>query len=102
MRLEQALAAKQGTSHVQETPQVRPAALPQISQPRPDSIVPIAPVRPQTREGFWFNAGLGVGIAGCVGCFGREVGSSGGLSLGGTINERICYNMNITINLTRS
>jgi hypothetical protein len=50
----------------------------------------------QTREGFWFNGGLGVGLAGCVGCVGREVGTSGGLSLGGTINERVLLGVGTT------
>jgi hypothetical protein len=45
--------------------------------------------RPQTRQGFWFNAGLGVGSLGCDGCVGRENGLSGGLSLGGTIGEKL-------------
>ncbi len=94
MRLEQTLAAKQGTPQIQEPPQVRTAAMTQVSQPRPDSIAP--PTRAQTREGFWFNGGLGIGIAGCVGCFGREVGSSGGLSLGGTINERVLLGVGTT------
>ena len=43
---------------------------------------------PQTREGFWFNAGLGYGSLSCQDCTGRASGLSGGLSLGGTITPR--------------
>jgi hypothetical protein len=43
---------------------------------------------PQTRAGFWFGAGLGVGSAGCDGCDGRETGLSGTLSLGGTLSPQ--------------
>lgn len=41
----------------------------------------------QTRKGFWFNAGLGYGSLGCDDCTDREGGLSGGLSLGGTLNQ---------------
>lgn len=41
----------------------------------------------QTREGFWFNIGLGGGSLGCSDCEGRESGLSGGLALGGTLNK---------------
>jgi hypothetical protein len=37
---------------------------------------------PQTREGFWFNAGLGIGSLGCEDCGERENGLSGGVLLG--------------------
>ena len=55
------------------------------------SVVPTllsAQGRPQTRDGFWFNAGLGIGTAGCDGCDGRETSASGGLALGGTISPK--------------
>jgi hypothetical protein len=42
----------------------------------------------QEREGFWFNAGLGYGSAQCDGCIPIS-GLSGGLSLGGTISDRV-------------
>jgi len=88
-RIEQALSAKQGTTQVQvqETPAIRSTALTQVSQPGPQEIMPVR--FPQSREGFWFSGGMGVGVAGCVGCVGREVGASGGLSLGGTISDRV-------------
>lgn len=41
----------------------------------------------QTRQGFWFNIGLGYGSLGCDDCDGREGGLSGGLSLGGTLGK---------------
>ena len=43
----------------------------------------------QTREGFWFNLGLGVGSLGCSDCGDeRETGATGGLALGGTISKQ--------------
>ncbi|MDP3910746.1 MAG: hypothetical protein Q8Q14_10180 [Gemmatimonadales bacterium] len=45
--------------------------------------------RPHTRQGFWFNAGLGIGSAGCDGCTGRESSLSGGLALGGTLSQKV-------------
>lgn len=41
-----------------------------------------------TREGFWFNLGLGAGSLGCSDCDTREMGPSGGLALGGTLNQQ--------------
>jgi hypothetical protein len=43
---------------------------------------------PQTRQGFWFNVGLGAGSLGCEDCDTRTNGLSGQLSLGGTISPR--------------
>jgi hypothetical protein len=49
------------------------------------------------RQGLWFNAGLGVGSLGCENCDGqRENGLSGGLSLGGTINDRLLVGVGTT------
>src|SRR5687767_3480420 len=57
----------------------------QVDRPRPQQT--LTPTRRhQTRDGFWFNAGMGIGFAGCQGCIGRDPGASGGLSLGTTIN----------------
>ena len=47
------------------------------------------PRRPQTREGFWFNAGLGIGSLGCEECVGRTNGLSGGISLGGRLTDKL-------------
>jgi hypothetical protein len=44
--------------------------------------------RAQTRQGFWFNVGLGAGSLGCDDCDSRTNGLSGQLSLGGTISPR--------------
>jgi hypothetical protein len=41
------------------------------------------------REGFWFNVGLGVGSLGCNDCSERTNGMSGGLALGGSINQHV-------------
>jgi hypothetical protein len=45
--------------------------------------------RPQTREGLWFNVGLGLGSQGCQDCLLRDNGLSGGLSVGGRISDRV-------------
>ena len=42
----------------------------------------------QARQGFWFSGGLGYGSLGCDNCDGREGGLSGGISLGGTLNQK--------------
>jgi hypothetical protein len=43
---------------------------------------------PQTRQGFWFNVGLGYGSLGCDDCNDeREGGFSGGFALGGTVGK---------------
>ena len=53
--------------------------------------------RLQTREGFWFNAGLGFGSWGCQNCEGyRESGLSGGLSLGTAITDRLMLGVGTT------
>ncbi|HEX6560137.1 MAG TPA: outer membrane beta-barrel protein [Longimicrobiales bacterium] len=43
----------------------------------------------RTREGFWFNAGLGAGSLGCQDCGNRENGLSGGLAIGGTLSQKL-------------
>jgi hypothetical protein len=43
----------------------------------------------RTREGFWFNAGLGYGTLGCQDCSSREGGVSGGVALGGTLSQKV-------------
>lgn len=54
-----------------------------------------AQARPQTREGFWFNVGLGYGSLGCDGCS-RTGGLSGGLSLGGTLSPKLLLGVGTT------
>jgi hypothetical protein len=51
---------------------------------------------PQTREGFWFNAGLGFGSLGCDNCDGRVNGLSGGLSLGGKVSDKLLLGVGTT------
>ncbi len=98
-RVEQALAAGQNAGPpeiaTQPTTSVQSAPLPQVAQPPRETSTP-AQSRPQTREGFWFNAGLGFGAAGCQTCFGREGGASGGLSLGGTITDKVLLGIGTT------
>ena len=43
----------------------------------------------QTRQGFWFNAGMGYGSLGCQNCDGREGALSGGLAIGGTVSKKL-------------
>jgi len=43
----------------------------------------------QTRQGFWFNIGLGYGSLGCKDCSGRTGSVSGGLALGGTLSQKV-------------
>src|SRR5690349_23877711 len=50
----------------------------------------------QERHGFWFNGGLGWGSLGCDNCDGREGGSSGGLSLGGTLSPKFLLGVGTT------
>lgn len=44
---------------------------------------------PQTRDGFWFNLGLGYGSATCSDACSSEGGFSGNLALGGTLNQKV-------------
>lgn len=54
---------------------------------KPAEVNDVSAGRPQ---GVWFNAGLGIGAAGCeYYCEGRANGLSGGLSLGGRISDRV-------------
>jgi hypothetical protein len=43
----------------------------------------------RSREGFWFNAGLGYGSGGCLDCNIREGALSGGLALGGALSQKL-------------
>jgi hypothetical protein len=43
----------------------------------------------QTRQGFWFNGGLGYGSLGCENCDGREGALSGGLAIGGALSQKV-------------
>jgi hypothetical protein len=51
--------------------------------------------RPQTRQGFWFNGGLGWGSAGCDGCGGREEAPTMVLAVGGTLNQKFLLGASI-------
>jgi hypothetical protein len=86
-RIEAALANSGGQPIAQDAVQSTPLPRTRID---PSSPAPSLG-HPQTRQGFWFNAGLGAGWAGCVDCLGREVGSSGGLSLGATLTDRVLF-----------
>ena len=93
-RIEQSLA---GNQTVRQEPQaVRSAPSPQVSQPRPDVVTPSTVGHSQTREGFWFNGGLGYGSLGCDNCIDRLNGLSGGLSLGGTLSDRVLLGVGTT------
>ena len=45
--------------------------------------------RPQSRDGFWFSGGLGVGSLGCEDCDEREISGAADISLGGTLGDRL-------------
>jgi hypothetical protein len=53
-------------------------------------------LKPQVREGFWFNIGMGYGTAGCEDCFGRDNGLSGGLSLGAALGDHVLLGVGTT------
>lgn len=73
----------------QSTPQpTTPQQAPLQQAPLQQTLTPTGR-RSQTRDGFWFNAGMGIGFAGCQGCIGRDPAASGGLSLGTTINDKV-------------
>ena len=91
-RTEPAPAATQVARQEPQAPRVAAVA----QTPDVDPRVLRAQQRRQRREGFWFNGGFGVGAAGCVGCVGREVGPSGGLSIGGTITPRLLLGVGTT------
>jgi outer membrane protein with beta-barrel domain len=57
---------------------------------------PLHAQRAQTRQGFWFNGGLGYGSLGCDNCDGREGGFSGGLSLGGSLSQKVLLGVGTT------
>lgn len=102
-RIEQALAVSQRAEHevtTQPTTSVQSTPLPQPAQSQRETSVPVQG-RPQTREGFWFNAGLGWGSVSCLECNYRVNGGSGNLSLGGTINPKWLFGVGTT-GFTRS
>jgi Outer membrane protein beta-barrel domain len=45
--------------------------------------------RPQSRGGFWFSGGLGVGSLGCEDCDERELSGMADIALGGTLGDRL-------------
>jgi len=53
-------------------------------------------VRPQSRGGFWFSGGLGVGSLGCQDCDERELSGMADISLGGTLGDRLLLGAGLT------
>jgi outer membrane protein with beta-barrel domain len=51
---------------------------------------------PQSRQGAWFNIGLGYGVFGCKDCDGTLDGLTGGLVLGGTLSPRFLLGVGTT------
>ena len=74
-------------------PARRPEAPAAQQLPPPDAG---SALRPQVREGFWFNIGMGYGTAGCEDCFGRDSGLSGGLALGATLGDHVLLGVGTT------
>lgn len=50
--------------------------------------MPLDAQRPQVRQGFWANLGLGVSSLGCDDCGDRETGTAVAIALGGTLNQK--------------
>ncbi len=48
------------------------------------------------REGVWFSVGFGFGSLGCENCIGRDSGLSGGLAVGGTLNQHVLLGVGTT------
>jgi outer membrane protein with beta-barrel domain len=93
-KIEQTLANGQGVT-AQPLNQVQSAPVRQVGQqPRPQSPAPVQ--HTQSREGFWFSGGFGYGSLGCDACFDRADGFSGGLALGGTLNEKVLLGVGTT------
>ena len=72
----------------------------QRAEPQPPAQLP-APnagsgLKPQIREGFWFNVGMGYGTLGCEDCITRDDGLSGGLSLGATLGDHVLLGVGST------
>ena len=51
---------------------------------------------PALREGAWFSIGFGFGSLGCEDCDGRDSGGSGGLAVGGTLNQHVLLGVGTT------
>jgi hypothetical protein len=51
--------------------------------------LPVAAQRPQVRQNFWFNFGLGYGSLGCDDCDERTGSATGILALGGTLSQKV-------------
>jgi hypothetical protein len=93
------------TGHVTiRRPELEPMDLSIRRQEPPTETTPPAPVPPtqattlrrHTREGAWFNIGLGLGSVGCDGCDIRRNGLSGGLSVGAAITDRFMLGVGTT------
>lgn len=77
---------------VRETDPVQARPAPQHPVPIGASSVP----HPHSREGVWFNIGLGLGSLGCEDCGARSNGLSGGLSLGTAVTDRFMFGVGTT------
>jgi hypothetical protein len=53
-------------------------------------------LKPQVRQGFWFNVGMGYGTLGCEDCTIRDHGLSGGLSLGASLGDHVLLGVGTT------
>jgi hypothetical protein len=83
---------------VQEVPASRPAAEGSTA-PAPAQLPPPdagSALKPQVRQGFWFNVGMGYGTLGCEDCITRDHGLSGGLSLGAALGDHVLLGVGTT------
>jgi hypothetical protein len=84
-------------------PELRPMDL-SVRQATPDQSQPIAAspapsadsTARHTREGAWFNIGLGLGSLGCENCDIRWNGVSGGLSVGTAVTDKFMFGVGTT------
>ena len=74
-----------------------PTAAPAAAPPAPGrtQAVPSDDEGPR-REGAWFNIGFGFGSLGCEDCAVRDTGGSGGLAVGGTLNQHVLLGIGTT------
>jgi hypothetical protein len=79
----------------QPSPEKGSGLVPAASAGQPTVQTPVM-TNSQSRNGFWFNGGLGYGSMGCENCIGRVSGASGGLALGATMSDRLLFGVGTT------
>lgn len=57
--------------------------------------VAAAQARPETRDGFWWNGGLGYSTIGCDGCNRRQNSLTVAMAAGGTVSRKVLFGASI-------